>query len=139
MIGRLLVLRLDKNEDLIEGIKKACKEVGIKRGFVKGLGSLSSVKVAFEKVKGEKEVTEVKAEGDKLLNVVYLFGIVAEKNGELDLHLHGAILTPDGKYIGGHILGGVVDPTFEIIVTEIQKARMWRMVREGVEVLEVSE
>ncbi|RLE73866.1 MAG: DNA-binding protein, partial [Thermoprotei archaeon] len=45
MIGRVLVARLDEGEDLIDGIRKACAEVGIRSGLVVGLGELSEYRV----------------------------------------------------------------------------------------------
>ena len=140
MIGRVLVLRIDEGEDLVESIKKACKEVGIKRGIIKGVGTLSKIHLKIEFKKKEK-VTESELKDERLFNIVSLLGIVSEKeDGDLDVHLHLTISDPRGKFIGGHALtGNIVSPSAEIVVFEIQKAVLRRVIKEGIEILEVSE
>ncbi|RLE77841.1 MAG: hypothetical protein DRJ56_01430 [Thermoprotei archaeon] len=130
MIGRVLIARLDEGEDLIDGIRKACAEVGIRSGLVVGLGELSEYRVAAD---GSV------AEG-RQASVLSLVGVVSTLEGQLHVHAHVTLRLPDGSVVGGHALNGnKVSPSVEVVVLEIQKAKLSRVVREGVEVLEPSE
>jgi len=56
------------------------------------------------------------------VEVVSLLGNVALDGGEPRLHVHVVVARYDGSALGGHLLGGTVDPTLEVIIAEAPKA-----------------
>jgi len=139
MIGRVLVARFDKGEELLESIKKVCKEVGIKHGIVYGVGGLSKVRLSVGSVDGESKVIEIDTK-EKITNVSTLIGIISTLGDEVHLHVHLTLSQPNGTIISGCVLpGNLVNPSLEVVILEIQKAKLKRVIKEGYELLEPHE
>jgi predicted DNA-binding protein with PD1-like motif len=52
------------------------------------------------------------------VEVVSLLGNVALDAGEPRVHVHAVVARHDGGALGGHLLGGTVDPTLEVVIVE---------------------
>ena len=50
--------------------------------------------------------------------MVSLVGNVALDAGEPRVHAHVVVARYDGSALGGHLLGGTVDPTLEVMIVE---------------------
>jgi hypothetical protein len=50
--------------------------------------------------------------------VVSLVGNVALAAGEPQVHAHVVVARYDGSALGGHLLGGAVEPTLEVMILE---------------------
>ena len=50
--------------------------------------------------------------------MVSLLGNVALDGGDPRVHVHVAVARYDGSSLGGHLLGGTVDPTLEVMIVE---------------------
>jgi hypothetical protein len=55
------------------------------------------------------------------VEVVSLLGNVALDGGEPRVHVHAVVARYDGSALGGHLLGGTVEPTLEVIIVESSK------------------
>jgi predicted DNA-binding protein with PD1-like motif len=109
-LGRILVRQLPTNTDLIESIKKACVDNGIRYGTVlSAVGSLYQLKM--EGVVVSKESGSGTDFGPPRIipgpmQVLNLDGIIFTKGetGEMDAHIHGAFVDMAGQIYGGHVM-----------------------------------
>ena len=114
--GNNLVIRIDKGEEVISCLKKACEENGIKAGSLTGIGALSKAEVGLIDLKTKQYKTK-KFEG--IYEVVSLTGNVTIMDGQVRLHLHIALGDEDLNLIGGHLFSGEVGVTCEVIITKL--------------------
>lgn len=140
MMGRVLAVRLDKGEDLLEGIRMACEEVGIKCGIIYGVGGLSKARVSTGSTNGESKVVEIHSESKEIIDVSSLVGIISMKGNKTHLNVHLTLSRPSGVVVSGRALNGnLVNPSIELVVLEIQKAKLERIIKEGFEILKIHE
>ena len=108
---QMLYLRLQRYEDLFEGIQAACTKYGVKYGTITScLGSLSKTVynyIAYDEKSATKTnfcdtiTTDIPNE---ILTACGTIG-VSEKGG-FDLHMHAVMIEPDARIYGGHLLPG---------------------------------
>ena len=114
--GNKYIVRIDKGEEIVESIRKFCKENEIKLGTVTGLGAVDQATIGlFETSSKEYHGTELTGDHE----ITSLVGNISTKDGEVYLHLH--INLADNKYntYGGHLNSAVVSGTCEITIEEI--------------------
>jgi predicted DNA-binding protein with PD1-like motif len=113
---RTYILIFEAGDELASGLKQFAREQKLSAASFKGVGALSSVKLAwFNWERKEYELSVVLEEQVELLSLV---GDVALKNGEPDVHAHAVIGKKDGTAHGGHLMQAHIRPTCEIILTE---------------------
>ena len=129
--GKLILARLMRGTDLIEGIVETCRQSGIETAAIQiAIGSLRwaeiSWAIASTKTKrGSERRPPMKINGP----VEFLSGqgIVCLENPEKPVvHLHGVLCDPNGRTWGGHFFSGAnpVHSTMDIVLTEIEGALM---------------
>ena len=118
----LIMLRLHQDEDLFESLEKVCRACDVRTGvFVSGIGMLKQAELSFY-VKYGKYATVLFPEP---LELVSLTGNVLKQDDEYRFHLH-AVLSKDTKEaVAGHLGGGKVNVTNEIVIlkTDIPAVR----------------
>jgi len=115
--GNYHVLRIDKNEEIIEALKKFCKDKKIKLGIISGIGAVSKAVIGLFKT-GKKEFIKKEFNGD--FEITALNGNISRMNDEVYLHIHVNISDEKLNCRGGHFSSGIVSGTCEIIITEIK-------------------
>ncbi len=110
------VLRLDKGEEIVETLKKFCKEEGISLGWVKGIGAANRAVIGLLNTKDKKYTTR-ELLGDH--EIVSLVGNISNMDGEVYLHLHIALANEDYITYGGHLDSAIIGATGEIIIETI--------------------
>ncbi|RLF40344.1 MAG: hypothetical protein DRN12_05595 [Thermoplasmata archaeon] len=109
----LVFIRLDEGEDLIESIKKICRELRTSAAvIISGLGQLQKVKIGYYREKDNYTPMEYK-ERFELLSMT---GTIIKHDNEYKPHLHVVLGREDKKTVGGHLLGGTIGVTGEIIL-----------------------
>ena len=110
------VLRLDKDEELLESLTKFLSEQGLKACAFYGIGSCTSVELGYYN-------THLKDFRKKPffdnMEILSLEGTGAIKDGQPIVHAHGIFGRIDFTTIGGHIFKMVVSATCEIYVTQL--------------------
>lgn len=108
-----IVLRLDKDDEIISSIKSLCKDKGISLASVSGIGAVNKANIGYfeqdAKVYHTRELT-----GD--MEIVSLLGNISEMGGEVYLHLHVTLTNSNFQAYGGHLNGAWVGPTVEIMI-----------------------
>jgi predicted DNA-binding protein with PD1-like motif len=130
-----IVVRLEKNEEIITALKAVAKTLMINGGFFYGLGvgkkivlgyfdalSQTYVKKAFE---GEYEFTSLQ-------------GNIAYQGDEIILHCHATITNSNFNAFGGHLFGATVPATLEVIMFPLsQSLRRFKDTTTGLNLLDI--
>ncbi|AOT71213.1 PPC domain-containing DNA-binding protein [Geosporobacter ferrireducens] len=115
--GNKIVLRVDKGEEVVETVKKLCREQHILLGGLSGIGAANRITIGLFETETKKYVSkELKGEYE----ITSLLGNISEMNGEPYLHLH--INLSDSRYhtFGGHLNEAWISGTCEIIIDKIE-------------------
>ena len=110
------VVRLNKGENVIESLKKLCKEENIKLAEITGLGASDKVEIGVFNINTKEYKTKV-FEG--MFEISSLVGNATRKDGEVYLHIHINFGDAEGNVYGGHLVDSKISATSEIIVRKI--------------------
>ena len=110
------VVRLNRGEEVIEELKKLCKEEDIKLAEITGLGASNLVEIGVFNP-GTKEYNTKVFEG--MFEITSLIGNVTRKDGEVYLHIHINFGDENGAVLGGHLVQAKISATSEIIIRGI--------------------
>ncbi len=111
------ILRIDKGEEIIDSIKKACTEKQIKAGGIIGVGAVDELKIGLYNVDNKEYLSETLKGAYEVTN---LTGNISTMNGEIYLHLHITVTDENYNAKGGHLNFARVGGTCEIIIEEIK-------------------
>ena len=109
----LVFIKLDEGENLIESLKKVCREIKTTTTVIlSGVGQLQKVTLGYYK---EKNNYTPKKYIEKL-ELLSLTGTIFHSKDEYLPHLHIILGREDKTTIGGHLLEGIIGVTAEIII-----------------------
>jgi uncharacterized protein len=111
--GNTLAIRVDRGEELIKSIQRACEQENVAFGFITGIGAADHVVVGLYRVAEQKYYSNT---FDGEMEMTSLLGSVTEMDGKTYLHLHANFAKSDGQVIGGHLNEAVISGTGEIFV-----------------------
>ncbi len=107
------VVRLERDEEIITALKGAANTIGIKGGFFYGLGVGKDLQLGYFDA---NERTYVSKKFDGEYEFTSITGNIAIVDDELIIHCHATITDAAFNAYGGHLFGGKVGPTIELIV-----------------------
>lgn len=110
------ILRLDKSEEIVETLKKFCRDHDITLGFIKGIGAVNKAKIGLFDT-ASKKYQSVELKGD--YEITSLLGNISTINEEIYLHLHINLGDKDYKIHGGHLNEAIISATGEILIESI--------------------
>ena len=110
------IVRIDKGEEIVETIKKICKDNKIKLGSISGIGAANKIVLGLFETATKKYHSQ-EFNGD--FEIVPLAGNISTMNGETYLHLHANIADLKHNSFGGHLTSAIVSATFETIIDTI--------------------
>lgn len=111
------IIRLERGEEIVESLKKLCKNEKIQLGRITGLGAVSNVEIGYFELK-KKEYHSKRISGD--LEILNLNGNITSMNGDIYLHLHITISDEELHAFGGHLNSATISATGEIIIDVIE-------------------
>lgn len=111
--GSKYIVRLDKGEEIVETLKKFCKEHQIYLGFIRGIGEVNKATIGLFKTQTKQYQTKVLS-GD--YEITSLLGNISTLDDEVYLHLHINLSDEEYKVYGGHLSSGIISATGEIII-----------------------
>jgi len=110
--GKLILVRLFPGEDLLEELDKVCKKHRVESAVVlSGIGMLREVELCYFKGRGKYSSLQV----DGPLELVMLSGNISQQGKGYFIHLHAALASEKNMF-GGHLGGGKVNVTNEIVL-----------------------
>jgi len=115
--GNSIVVRIDKGEEIVESLKKACEEHGVKLGTVTGIGATNKVKVGlFDPETKQYHSKELLGN----FEIAPLAGNISTMDGKTYLHLHINVCNAEHRSFGGHLNSAIVSATFEAVIHRIE-------------------
>jgi len=118
-IKRVIVGKVEPEEDLIEKVKQLVKYHNIKSGLVNCIGALKKFTIGFFNLDTKKYQMKTFDENVELVSCI---GNIAYKDGEPIIHLHVSVGKNDYSINGGHLSQpSIVSVTGEVYIFEIDK------------------
>lgn len=112
---RTFVLVCDRGDDPVEALTAAAKRFDLRAASLTGIGAFAAVTLGFfDHARRDYRRRVIREQ----VEVLSLIGNVALDRGEPRVHAHVVVGRSDGAALGGHLLGGAVDPTLEITLVE---------------------
>lgn len=112
---RTFVLVCDRGDDPVEALTAAAKRFDLRAASLTGIGAFAAVTLGFfDHARRDYRRRVIREQ----VEVLSLIGNVALDRGEPRVHAHIVVGRSDGAALGGHLLGGAVDPTLEITLVE---------------------
>lgn len=116
-INNKYIVRLDKDEEVIETLKQFCREQQINLGKLTGLGAINKVIIGTYKTETKKFYSS-ELIGD--YEITSLIGNISKMDGDVYLHAHVNISDVDHKIYGGHLISATISATAEIFIEKIE-------------------
>lgn len=115
--GPRLLIVLPRGAQILEGIRDAVREASIDSGSFVGLGAIEAPRLAwFDRY--EQRYRETTFEG--VWEIASLVGNVTQYEGDPRIHAHMVISDRSCQTRAGHLAGGVVGITCEIVLTPFE-------------------
>ena len=114
--GNKIMMRLDEGEEVVETLKRFCKNMGIRLGLITGIGAVNKATIGFFDVENNEYHTK-ELVGN--FEVAPLYGNISTMNDEVYLHIHVNLCDSEHKSFGGHLSSAVVSATFEAFIDVI--------------------
>jgi len=111
--GSKIIVRIDKDEEILEKVKELALKENIRLAAVQALGATNSFTVGAYNV-AEKKYYANTFSGS--FEIVSLTGTINTMNGEFYTHLHMSAGNDKGEVFGGHLNRAVVSATCEMVV-----------------------
>ena len=134
--GRVVVIKPDYGEDLIEAVEKAAEKLNVTAGIFWAIGAVRKAAVSYY---DQREKEYVRHRIDKPLEILSCVGNVSELEGRRVVHAHVALADRDGKAYGGHLERGTEVFSGEIFLIETRGPPLTRGYDEttGLNVLQI--
>ena len=108
-----LVIKLDKNDNLVASIKDVLKKENILAGSISGIGASNHLDMGVFNPEIKNYERKIY---DEDLEITCILGNVSQKDGEVYTHLHITCGRSDGSAIAGHLNEAKISLTCEIFV-----------------------
>ncbi|HOP62927.1 MAG TPA: DUF296 domain-containing protein [Spirochaetota bacterium] len=113
------VVRIEKDEEIVNGIKELCVKEDIKLGSISGIGASNFIEIGLFNVNTKEYKTEV---FKGMFEITSLTGNITRKDDEPYIHLHVNFSDETNTVRGGHFVKGYVSAACEVIVSKIDGA-----------------
>ena len=118
-INRIIVGKVEPDEDLIDAILEMVQKHKIHSGLINCIGALKKFTVGYYNI--DTKIYETKT-FEEYIELVSCMGNIAFKDGEPIIHLHLSIGNSEYSVIGGHLFQpSIVSITGEVYIFEIDQ------------------
>lgn len=118
-ITRVIVGKIEPDEDLINSIINIVKDYNIKSGLVNCIGALKKITIGYFDIESKEYLTRTIEE---YVELVSCMGNITYIDGNPIIHLHASIGARDYSIIGGHLIQpSIVSITGEVYILEIDR------------------
>lgn len=109
----LIVLRVQKGEELVESIRKVAENEKIELAVVSGIGATDDACVGFldlrQKIYTENTFMEP-------MEITSIIGNITTMEGKPYIHIHANLSNSEGKVYGGHLDRALISITAEVFI-----------------------
>ena len=110
--GKVVILRLEKGEEIISSLLSLIEKLNIKSGRVSGIGATNKITIGvFNTATNEYTKKTIEEE----MEILSLSGNLSRMNGTPYVHVHGAFASLGNVY-GGHLNEAIISATGEIVI-----------------------
>lgn len=113
---KTFALVFDKNDEVREGLLEFANANRLADAQVTAIGAFSEVTLGYF---DRESKSYRKIPVNEQVEVLSLSGNIVQNDGRPSLHAHIVVGKADGTAHGGHLLGGRVWPTLEMVVSEL--------------------
>ena len=113
---RVLLGRLEKGEDILNGLTEFSVSHGVRVGSVQAIGAVQRGGVGYY---DQAATTYRETRFDDGMEIASLMGNISQKEGETFVHCHVILADAEGHCFGGHLLEGNVAFACEFVVTAL--------------------
>ena len=118
-INRVIVGKVEPDEDIIDSIIEMIKKHNIKSGLINCIGALKKYTIGYLDFDSKEYLRKT---FDEYVELVSCMGNISFKDGEPVVHLHISIGKKDFTILGGHLVQpSIVSITGEVYIFEIDK------------------
>ncbi|MFV0249913.1 MAG: PPC domain-containing DNA-binding protein [Bacilli bacterium] len=110
------IVRIDKQEEILETLFNFCKQENIFLGTVNGIGAVNDITIGLFDTVNKKYNSE---QFKKDFEIVSLVGNISKMKNEIYLHMHMSVSDSNYNVIGGHLNKAYVSATCEVIIEKI--------------------
>ncbi len=110
------VIRIDKDEEVLQKLTALCEIEDIKCASVVGLGAAKKVQIGLFDTR-DKKYNSIEIE--EPMEITSLVGNVSRKDGEVYLHLHINVCDKSMNVKGGHLNYCIIGATCELVLTKL--------------------
>ena len=115
-LNRVIIVKLEPEEDLIDSLKQIVKEYKVKSGLVNCIGALKQYTIGYFDI--DKKQYNMKT-FNEYVELVSCIGNISHKDGEPIIHVHAILGKKDYSLIGGHLgQPSVISITGEVYIYE---------------------
>lgn len=116
-VGRAVAIRMERGEEVISSLEKACADNGVKVGLIFGIGALGRCTVYSSKSAERLEPLPKELEGP--IEIASATGNATRKDGKPYIHLHAVLGLGDHTSVAGHLKSGTISLTGEFFIIEL--------------------
>ncbi len=118
-ISRVIVGKVEPDEDLIDSIIQMIKDHDIKSGLINCIGALKKFTIGYFDINSKSYIQKTY---DDYVELVSCMGNISFKDDQPVVHLHISLGTRDYNIIGGHLIQPtIVSITGEVYIFEIDQ------------------
>lgn len=114
--GNKWVVSINIGEEVVETLKKFCKDNNVKLGTISGIGAVKKATIGFYNLETKKYYLK---ELNGNYEITSLLGNISTMDGEVYLHLHINLADSTYNTFGGHLNSAVIGGVGEFIIEEI--------------------
>jgi len=116
-VNRVIVAKIEPNEDIFDAIKEVINKHKIKSGLVNIIGALKKFTIGYFNI--DKKEYNIKT-FDEDVELISCMGNISYKDNDPIIHLHVSVGMDDYSIIGGHLnQPSIVSVTAEVYIYEI--------------------
>jgi predicted DNA-binding protein with PD1-like motif len=108
-----MVIRIERNEEIITAVQNAIQKAGIKGGFFYGLGVGKELELGYFDA---HKRSYIRKRFDDEYEFTSFVGNVSMLGDEIVIHCHVTITDANFNAFGGHLFKGVVPATLEVVL-----------------------
>ncbi len=116
-LQRAILGRLDRGDDVLDGLTAFCKRNGVEVGHIEAVGAVERGGVGFYDHEA-RVYHEIRF--DEGMEIASLVGNISGRDGEAFLHCHVILADSEGRCFGGHLLDGNVAVACEFSITVLK-------------------
>lgn len=101
--ARVLLVRLDRGDDLLAALQALCEAEGVQAGTIEGIGAVEEAVLGWYDQAAGRYLEQRFGRG---MEITALLGNVSLRDGVPFVHAHLTLADGEGRCFGGHLMPG---------------------------------